>query len=196
MKLRVRWYGEPILRENAEAVTVFDAELKELAKNMIETMYASEGIGLAAQQIGEKRRICVMDLGPNYFSEEDFFHQLDGKAIPLTILFPLVLVNPKITEFSEEETVVNEGCLSIPDMRGPVFRPERVVLTFEDLEGHKHGLKCNGAFARCIQHEIDHLNGVLYIDRMEPRELDKLKTKLTKLKRLTRERLKEEREGR
>ena len=100
---------------------------------------------------------------------------------------PLVLVNPEVTVVPEPETVYEEGCLSFPDIRGDVVRADEITVRFKDASGHAHTLRCNGLLARCIQHEVDHLNGVLYIDHMEKDVLASLEPELKALKKRTRE---------
>lgn len=164
MSLRIVQYNDPILRQKGRNVTVFDAELAKLSREMIDTMHEAEGIGLAAQQVGLALQLCVVDLLP---MKRSFSWQLDGAKLPLELLMPMVLVNPKVTIHPTGTLLYEEGCLSFPDIRGDVPRHEDVTVTYQDIHGVAHTLICNGIFARCIQHEVDHLNGVLFIDRME-----------------------------
>ena len=186
MSLRVTRYGEPVLRQTGEPVESFDSELKSLADAMVETMYAEEGIGLAAHQVGRPILLCVIDIN---FDEAppDVDYILDGRTPPLDLIMPLVLVNPSVTPLTEERKDYEEGCLSFPDIRAVVNRPERVRCEYQDLDGNAHVLECNGLLARVILHEVDHLNGVLFIDRLERRELKKIESKVKKLKRETRD---------
>ncbi len=185
MRLRITQYGEPVLRQPGVEVTEFGAELRALAEHMLETMYAAEGIGLAAQQIDEALMLCVVDVSPPDGTRPDFFWELDGRQPPLDLFMPLVLLNPKVTPEPEPVESMEEGCLSFPDIRGVVERPERIRCDYQDLDGAPHVLLCDGILARCIQHEVDHLNGVLFIDRMTPRVVKKIETRLKKLKRET-----------
>lgn len=184
MRLKIVRFNEPILRKKGAKVTVFDAALAKLADDMIAAMHAAEGIGLAAQQVGQAIQLCVVDLRP---SEAEFDWQYDGARPPLEIFMPLVLVNPEVTLVPKPTTVYEEGCLSFPQIRGDVIRPDEITVKFQDAAGHAHVLRCNGLLSRCIQHEVDHLNGVLYIDRMEKDVVAALEPELKALKKATRE---------
>lgn len=164
MSLRIVHYNDPILRQKGRNVTVFDTELANLASEMIATMHDAEGIGLAAQQIGRALQLCVIDVLP---MKRSFTWQIDGVKLPLELIMPLVLVNPKVSVRPTPPLPYEEGCLSFPDIRGDILRSEDITATFQDLHGVAHTLSCDGIFARCVQHEVDHLNGVLFIDRME-----------------------------
>ncbi|MEM0966051.1 MAG: peptide deformylase [Verrucomicrobiota bacterium] len=181
MTLRVTQYGEAVLREKGEAITTFDDSLDALAQEMLATMYEEGGIGLAAQQIGEAIQLCVVDLGEGAQNTGEAL--LDGKEVPPPLLMPLVLVNPEIL-YPEplELEVVEEGCLSLYQVRGDVPRPSEIGVTYQDLEGVQHTLSCEGLFSRCIQHEVDHLNGILFIDRMEKADFAKIRGKVRRLK--------------
>lgn len=146
--LEIRLLGDPILRQRAEEVEEIDDELRELAEQMFETMYTEEGIGLAAPQVGVSRRLFVMDI-----REDD--------------VEPQAVVNPVVVELSGSERG-EEGCLSLPGLVGNVERPERVVMEGLDLDGMPLRIEATGLLARCIQHEIDHLDGVLFIDHLSP----------------------------
>ncbi len=142
--------GEEILRDPGVEVEAFDDELRELVEDMLETMYFAEGIGLAAPQIGVSRRVCVLDLADEDKPENG----------------PWIFVNPVIVESSDEEDKATEGCLSIPEMEEVVSRPARVTVRGFDAEGEAIEVEADGLFARALQHEIDHLDGVLFIDRL------------------------------
>jgi peptide deformylase len=181
MPLSIVHYNDAILRRKGEKVTVFDSALRELASEMIATMHAAAGIGLAAQQIGRAIQLCVVDLRA---SDAEFAWELDGARPPRELFMPMVLANPVATPTpGAVEAVAEEGCLSFPAIRGEVARPDSIAVKFQDENGYPHVLACNGLFARCILHEIDHLNGVLFIDRMEKNvrsELDPLIKALAK----------------
>lgn len=165
MALRIVHYNEPVLRRKGEKVSVFDSALARLKEEMVETMHQAAGIGLAAQQIGRALQFCVVDLRE---SDADFTWELDGKKLPLDLFMPLALANPQITVTrGTEETLYEEGCLSFPKIRGDVARPDAITVAFHDERGVPHTLRCDGLLSRCIQHETDHLNGVLFIDRMD-----------------------------
>lgn len=164
MALPIVRYNDPVLRKKGEPVKAFDASLSLLSDQMVATMHTASGIGLAAQQIGRALQFCVVDLRQ---TDRDFAWELDGATPPLELFMPLSLANPVVTVLPSEKTVYEEGCLSFPDIRGDVFRPDAIRVTFQDLQGTPHTLACDGLLSRCIQHEVDHLNGTLFIDRME-----------------------------
>lgn len=139
--------GSPVLRQQAAAVREVDDEVRRLVDDLFETMRAAKGVGLASNQIGVARRVAVVDVG-----DED----------PP----PLVLINPVILERSEEEETAEEGCLSIPEIFGDVDRPARVVVEALDRDGRKYRVEVHGYKARAIQHEIDHLDGILFLDHL------------------------------
>ena len=155
------------LRAIAEPIAQVDNEVKQLAKDMLDTMYDAPGIGLAAPQIGELRRIVVMDLAKEG-EEPD----------------PIVMVNPEILKYSDETVVTEEGCLSIPELYYDVERPAEVTVRYTDLEGKVIEREANDRLAICIQHELDHLDGVLYIDYLSRLKRDRVLKKFQKAERL------------
>jgi peptide deformylase len=164
---------------------VFDAALAELAAAMIATMHDASGIGLAAQQIGRALQICVVDLRP---VEVDFTWELDGATPPLELFMPLTIVNPDVTVArGTDEYIYEEGCLSFPNIRGDVTRPDATTVKFQDERGIHHVLRCDGLLSRCIQHEADHLNGVLFIDRMDKKVRSKIDPEVRALSKATRD---------
>ena len=183
MTLRITQYGESILHQDGKVVSSFGAELTELANQMLEAMDQAEGIGLAAQQIGEAIRFCVVDV-PEH-PEYPMTCILDGKPLSPSVLMPMALANPEVSPLPSDEYYYEEGCLSFPEIRGEVARPERISVKYQDLEGNAHQLECDGLLARCIQHEVDHLNGVLFIDRMEKKTFAEIKTEVKELKQRT-----------
>jgi peptide deformylase len=187
MLLQIVHYNAPILHKKGDRITVFDAALARLASDMVETMHAAAGIGLAAQQIGRALQLCVVDLRK---ANVDYTWLLDGTKPPKELIMPLTLVNPTVTATPEDTTVAEEGCLSFPDIHGDVERPDGIVARYQDVQGHAHTLACDGWLSRCVQHEVDHLNGVLFIDRMDQPTLDRLEPALRALKKLTREQAK------
>ncbi|EJF85473.1 peptide deformylase [Bartonella rattimassiliensis] len=140
---------DPILREVSKPVEQFDSALKELADDMLRTMYNAKGVGLAAIQIGIPLRMLVMDVSGN--SEDN------QKK-------PLVIINPEILWLSDERNIYQEGCLSIPDYFAEVERPKRLCIRYQDREGKHTEIEADDLLATCLQHEIDHLNGHLFID--------------------------------
>ncbi len=155
-------YGHPILRQAAQAVGNVNGDLQQLIDDMVETMYAAPGVGLAANQVGSLHRVFVANP-----SEDHDPAQL------------LVLINPELVE-SEGEIVAEEGCLSIPDFREEVRRARRVVLRGLDRSGRPVEMEGQDLVARIFQHELDHLNGVLFVDRLSPAKRDILSRKLKK----------------
>jgi len=190
MILRVTQYGEPILREVGEPITEFDEALAQLANDMVDTMYNEEGIGLAAQQVDRALQLCVVDVRPPEGVEVPFDYSFDGKKPPLELIMPMAIINPKVSIIDDEEAVYEEGCLSFPGVNGRVDRPVGVRCEFQDTEGNPHVLEADGLLGRCILHEVDHLNGKLFIDRMNKRDLKKNEAKIKKLKRGSRDFLK------
>lgn len=165
MPLRIVHYNDPVLRTKGEKITRFDAALTDLANDMVEAMHDAGGIGLAAQQIGRNLQLCVVDLRE---SDAEFKWELDGARPPLDLFMPMAIVNPEVTIMpGTPATIYEEGCLSFPKIRGDVARQDGITVKFQDQNGVPHVLKCDGLLARCIQHEVDHLNGVLFIDRMD-----------------------------
>lgn len=191
MLLPICKFGDPVLREKGAVVTTFDTALARLAEDMVETMHAAKGIGLAAQQIGRALQFLVIDLRVKDDEKPDFQFTFDGKTVPLELIMPLAVANPEVEILPDDEWLYEEGCLSFPGLTGEVARREKVRLRYDDLRGARHEIVCDGIFARCIQHEFDHCQGVLFIDRMEKADLLKIQTKVKQLKRETQTRLKE-----
>ena len=154
---------DPLLRQVSKPVEQVDTEIARLADDMLETMYDAPGIGLAAIQIGVPRRMLVIDV-----SKED-----EEKK-------PLVFINPEIIASSDERSVYEEGCLSIPDYYAEVERPATVTVNFVDREGKEQTIEADGLLATCLQHEIDHLNGVLFIDHISRLKREMVIKKFTK----------------
>jgi peptide deformylase len=157
-------YGDPILEKPAQAISKFDGELAELAEDMFATMYAAQGIGLAAPQIGKSIRIAVVDV-------------TSGKNPEAKI----VLVNPQISH-GEGEKREEEGCLSIPGFRGYVVRPQFVTIKAQDLQGESFDIRGEDLLARAFCHEIDHLNGILFLQHLSMLKRDLIRRKIKKLK--------------
>lgn len=165
MRLPIVQYNSAILRTRGAAIANFDSSLATLVQDMVETMHAANGIGLAAQQIGQALQLCVVDLR---LAEKDFDWELDGAHPPMDIFMPFAVINPLITVTpGTKKTVYEEGCLSFPEIRGDVYRADEITVRYQDQFGIGHVMRCNGLLSRCIQHEADHLNGTLFIDRMD-----------------------------
>ncbi|NQU42475.1 peptide deformylase [bacterium] len=169
---KIRIYGDPCLKAHAERVEYFDQSLRSLARDMGETMYANRGIGLAASQIGVNLRVFVMDL--------DWVDEENGEQVARRNL--RVFANPEIVEEASEDEAIPEACLSLPDLEGEVFRPVWVKLRWQDEAGRFHEEKMEGLRGRCVQHEGDHLDGILFIDRMPFAQRRLLAGKLQALK--------------
>jgi peptide deformylase len=184
MPLRIVHYDDPVLRKKGAKIANFDAGLRKLAAEMVDAMHGAHGIGLAAHQIGQAIQLCVIDLRE---TDVDFDWELDGAKPPLELFMPMVITNPEIEVVPEPQFPLEEGCLSFPEIRGDVMRPDEIAVKYQDEHGTKHTLRCNGLFARCIQHEADHLNGVLFISRMDKATRERLEPQLKALKKQTRE---------
>ncbi len=179
MVLEIVHYGNETLRKKGVPISEFNPDLKRLFEDMVETMHQASGIGLAAQQIGKALQFCVVDLRG---MEVDFQYSLDGTQPPLELFMPMGLCNPSVEIMDGEKTTYEEGCLSFPSILGDVDRPDWIKCSFKDIEGNDHTLECNGLLGRCIQHEVDHLNGVLYIDRMKKKVLKKIQPEIDQLR--------------
>ncbi|HTB62925.1 MAG TPA: peptide deformylase [Opitutales bacterium] len=181
MLLDVCIYGDPVLRKRGATVTTFDKNLAMFARDMLETMVENEGIGLAAQQVGQAKRVFVADLLSRAAESEKII--FDDKPVPAALLMPLIVINPEVEFLPGAKKAIEEGCLSFPEIRGPVPRPWSVRLRYQDLQGKPHVLETSGLLARVIQHEFDHVEGVLFIDRMDPDYVKGLEPEIKKLKR-------------
>jgi peptide deformylase len=158
------------LRQKSEPVKKIDSAVRKLVDDMFETMYAAPGIGLAAIQVGVPKRVVTMDLSKKEGEQK-----------------PRVFINPEIVSASDEMAVNEEGCLSIPEYYEEVKRPAQVKVKYLDLDGKTHEVKANGLLATCLQHEIDHLNGILFIDHISKLKRDRVVKKFTKAARRTEE---------
>ncbi|MDQ0318741.1 peptide deformylase [Pararhizobium capsulatum DSM 1112] len=154
---------DPVLRELSKPVETVNDDIRRLADDMLDTMYDAPGIGLAAIQIGVPRRILVIDVSK------------DGEEKQ-----PLVFINPEIVRSAEERSVYEEGCLSIPDYYAEVERPAEITVNFLDRDGKAHTVEADGLLATCLQHEIDHLNGLLFIDYISKLKREMVIRKFTK----------------
>jgi len=183
MILPILQYGDPILRTKGNRIEEIDGRIRELAANMIETMHAAHGVGLAAQQIGEALQLTVLDISA--VEDRPSTLILDGKDItdPRTAM-PLVLINPEIELRGETEVGV-EGCLSFPEMTADIERAHSVRVRAQNLEGEPIEIEANGFLARAIQHEHDHLDGILFIDRMSSAAKAALSSRLKRLQKET-----------
>ncbi len=166
MKRELTKYGDRVLREPAQEVPLPDEDLQTLIEEMFNIMYREKGVGLAAPQIGLNIQLAVVDIGRRDFER-------------------LVLINPVIVS-KEGECVAEEGCLSIPGISGSVKRSREIIVETSDTAGTRRAVRCSGLLARAVEHEIDHLNGVLVIDRISTVERSLLSSKLKKLRKKVR----------
>jgi len=167
-------FGKEPLRRASQAVSVVTEEIRRLAADMIETMHAANGVGLAAEQIGRDEAVCVIDVPPDAEKPEC---RVGNLVIPM----PLVLINPKIlaTEGSQRD---DEGCLSFPDINAAITRPNQVTVAFTALDASRQTITVRGLLARAVMHETDHLNGILLVDRMSQVQKLAIAGKLRRLK--------------
>jgi peptide deformylase len=154
---------DPRLKQLSARVAAVDAETRQLMDDMLETMHAAPGIGLAAPQVGVLKRVIVLEID----REE-------------TKVGPLFMANPEIIDASEDDAVYNEGCLSVPEHYADVTRPAEVTVRYLDRDGQKQELKCDGLLSTCVQHEIDHLDGILFIDKISALKRNMILRKLVK----------------
>ena len=183
MILPILEYGDPILRSKGKPIDNIDDRIRELAANMIETMHAANGVGLAAQQVGESLQLTVLDV--SLVEDRPSTLKVDGEEVDPKAAMPLVLINPEIELQGATETGV-EGCLSFPEITGDIERATSVTVRAQTLEGSAIEIEATGFLARAIQHEGDHLNGILFIDRMNSAAKAALSSRLKRLQKETR----------
>jgi len=174
MKLKIYTFPDMVLAKKALPVHRVDKTYYELSENMLETMYEAPGIGLAAVQVGVLERLIVMDV--DYYHDEDDAPEPDLETKKKN---PIIIINPEII-YREGSTITREGCLSVPDYRAEVKRAEKIKLKYQNIDGLEKELSAEGILAVCIQHELDHLEGTLFIDRLNPLKRDFAKKKLIK----------------
>ena len=192
MKLEILTYPNPLLREVSVPVTEFNEELKKLAADMLETMYDANGIGLAAPQVGKLVRMLVIDTRPT--DSEDARYDNDGQTdLERLIKQPLVLVNPEIVK-GYGKTTFDEGCLSVPSFYETVERFEKVDVKAFDVNGKEIRFTTDGLLAICIQHEMDHLEGTLFIDHVSFTKSNKIKNQIKKAGYPTKEEMQQKRD--
>lgn len=182
MKRPIVKYGDPVLRTKGKRVATVDDAIRELAADMIETMRGANGVGLAAQQVGEAVQLTVLDISE--VEDRPSTLKIGGKEIdPLTAM-PLILLNP-VLELDGETVSGTEGCLSFPEINAEIDRAHSVVVKGETLEGKKIEFEASGLLARALQHEVDHLNGILFIDRMSSAAKASLASRLKRMQKET-----------
>ena len=183
--LPITIFPNPLLKKTSEPVKEVNDEIRKLMNDMLETMYSEKGVGLAAVQVGVLKRVVVMDVDAEYESEEcggdhghghhhHHHHQITNQN-------PLFLVNPEIINCSKESSVYYEGCLSFPELRADVTRPEKVKVKYLDQNGKEQTLEADELLATCVQHEIDHLNGITFVDHISKLKREVVLKKLKKL---------------
>lgn len=172
-------FGTPVLREKAQKVDKIDDRIRQLVEDMLETMHSRNGVGLAAQQVGETVAVCVIDTARNPADPSD-----ENPDVPM----PLVMINPEITGTSGTASC-EEGCLSLPEIYVTVSRAAEVTAVFQDVNGKLQTVRAKGLLSRAVQHELDHLNGILLVDRMSAIKRISLSGRLKKLKKTAADRL-------
>lgn len=179
MKQKITTYGDPILRIKAKQVENIDADVHTLIDDMLETMYAGNGIGLAAEQVGRDESVCIIDIPQKADLDADGHPRNSGLEMPM------VLINPELVEASLEQATAEEGCLSFPEIYAPVTRPSEITVKYLDRKGTQRQQKLRGLPARAVQHEMDHLEGILIVDRMSTVKKVALSGRLKRLKKRT-----------
>ena len=182
MVLQIVKYGHPALRQKGARIEGVTAEIKELIADMFETMEENHGVGLAAQQVGVAKQLTVIDV--RAITDRPSTLELDGHLADVHKIMPLVLINPEITPAGAAVTG-GEGCLSFPEIFAEIARPGTVDVKALDAKGKPISFRCGGLLARAVQHETDHLNGILFIDRMDKKTKAELQPELDDLQALT-----------
>jgi peptide deformylase len=178
MILPITKYGDPILRRKGARIEKVTSAIQKLIADMFETMHAAAGVGLAAQQVGQPLQLTVLDV--RAVKDRPSTLELEGKAADVHSFMPLVLINPEIKSYGESATGP-EGCLSFPEIYADITRPEFVEVVALNAKGERIAFKAGGLLSRAIQHEVDHLNGILFIDRMSTEDKRGLKAELDAL---------------
>lgn len=186
MSFEIVTFGDPVLRARAAPVVRITPEFKRLADGMLVTMHEAEGVGLAAQQVGRTDSLCVIHVPPELDVVEE-----GGPRLHPGLEMPLIMFNPRIVVRGEESTRRDEGCLSFPGIHTAVPRSAEVEVAYTDWKGESRTLTCRGLLARAVQHELDHLDGILLVDRMSPVKKISMAGKLKRLREETEERLQE-----
>ena len=182
MVLTIVKYGSPVLRQRGARIESITPEIKKLIADMFETMEENHGVGLAAQQVGVAKQLTVIDV--RAVTDRPSTLELDGEPADVEKFMPLVLINPEVTPVGEP-VKGSEGCLSFPEIYAEISRPESVNVKALDAKGKPISFRCGGLLARAVQHETDHLNGLLFIDRMEKKTKQELQPELDELQKKT-----------
>ena len=183
MKLPILQYGDPILRMRGKRLEKIDERIREITQNMIETMHAANGVGLAAQQVGEALQLTVLDV--SQVEDRPSTMKLNGEDVDPKAAMPLVLINPELKLAGETE-LATEACLSFPEITGEIERPKSVLALARILDWSEIEIEASGLLGRAIQHEVDHLNGILFIDRMNSAAKAALSSRLKRMQKETR----------
>jgi len=183
MILPILQYGDPILRAKGKRIEKINDHIRDLIANMIETMHAANGVGLAAQQIGEALQLTVLDV--SQVEDRPSTLKLNGKDADPATSMPLVLINPEI-EMGGATEAGTEGCLSFPEITGEIERAKSILARAQTLEAGRIEIEASGLLSRAIQHEVDHLNGILFIDRMNSAAKAALSSRLKRMQKQTR----------
>ena len=183
MKLPILQYGDPILRTKGKRIEKIDERIRRLTQDMIETMHAANGVGLAAQQVGEALQLTVIDV--SQVEDRPSTMKLNGKDVDPRTAMPLVLINPEIKLAGETE-LATEACLSFPEINGGIERAKLVISRAQTLDGSEIEIEASGLLGRAVQHEVDHLNGILFIDRMNSAAKAALSSRLKRMQKETR----------
>ena len=182
MKLPILQYGDPILRAKGRRIEKIDERIRQLTQDMIETMHAANGVGLAAQQVGEALQLTVLDV--SQVEDRPSTMKLNGKDVDPRTAMPLILINLEIKLAGETE-FATEACLSFPEISGQIERAKSVIARAQTLEDGRIEIEASGLLGRAIQHEVDHLNGVLFIDRMNSAVKAALSSRLKRMQKET-----------
>jgi peptide deformylase len=187
MILPIVKFGDPMLRTKGKAIEKITPEIKRLIDDMFETMHDAAGVGLAAQQVGHALQLTIIDV--RAVKDRPSTMEIDGKPVDVAAHMPLVLINPKITPFGNPAKGP-EGCLSFPEVYTDITRPESVEVEAMNAEGKPIHFKAGGLLSRAVQHEVDHLNAILFIDRMTAESKAEVKDEIDALQAATKEELK------
>ena len=182
MILEIVKYGSPVLRQKGARIETITPEIKQLIADMFDTMVENHGVGLAAQQVGVAKQLTVIDV--RGVKDRPSTLELDGQPADVASIMPLVLINPEVTPVNEP-VAGPEGCLSFPEIFADIARPETVDVRALDATGKPISFRCGGLLARAVQHETDHLNGLLFIDRMDKKTKAELQPELDDLQATT-----------
>jgi peptide deformylase len=178
VKLPITKYGEPVLRKKGARIETITPEIKKLVADMFDTMYDAHGVGLAAQQVGQALQLTVIDV--RGIKDRPSTMEIDGKQVDPEAHMPLVLINPEL-KFGTETVQGPEGCLSFPEIFAEITRPSTVEVNATNDKGEKVSFRAGGLLAKAVQHEFDHLQGILFIDRMSTETKRELKAELDAL---------------